>query len=145
MYIFLDIDGVLNKKDDWKKMYSINRECILSFAKLIKKVKNPKIVLTSSWRDGWDEDTSQNTPQIKSLSTIFANMGTSIIGKTKHSPDKDRSKEINNYIKWHDKDDYIIIDDDTDEFKSPIHHLYIVNSVNGITDNDVKLICKKYI
>ena len=29
MYIFLDVDGVLNTKDDWnRKMYSLNENCI---------------------------------------------------------------------------------------------------------------------
>ena len=145
MYIFLDIDGVLNKTKDWNKMYYLNKECIYIFAKMLSKINNAKIVLISSWRDGWTETEVENTPQIKELSDIIKNAGTSIVGKTKHSADKDRTKEIHHYLKWHEKDDYIILDDDINEYKTPIQNLYIINPEFGITEKDVKTICKKHI
>lgn len=53
-YIFLDIDGVLNRSSDWKKMYTLNTECIRRFADFVKHLKREvNIVLTSSWRTGF--------------------------------------------------------------------------------------------
>lgn len=32
MYVFLDVDGVLNTESDWeRKVYSLNSHCIASF------------------------------------------------------------------------------------------------------------------
>ena len=31
MFIFLDIDGVLNKESDWSKPFSLNSDCIRRF------------------------------------------------------------------------------------------------------------------
>ena len=61
MYIFLDVDGVLNTEEDWKRrIYSLNAKCIEAFGKLILMINNPKIVLSSSWRNGiaWDGTTA---------------------------------------------------------------------------------------
>ena len=58
MYIFLDIDGVLNCKADWNKPYTINNKCLDNFVKLCKDLSKKygvvKIVLTSSWKEGFD-------------------------------------------------------------------------------------------
>ena len=145
MYIFLDIDGVLNTTKDWDKMYSLNNKCISAFTKLLSRIDNTKIVLVSSWREGWNESGLNNTPQIKELSNIIENAGAAIVGKTKYSPDKDRTAEINHYLKWHENDSYIILDDDINEYKTSIQNLYIINSTYGITEKDVKKIWKKHI
>lgn len=34
MYVFFDIDGVLNKKSDWKNKYSIDIDCVKVFQRL---------------------------------------------------------------------------------------------------------------
>ena len=31
MFIFLDIDGVLNKESDWSKQFSLSSDCIRRF------------------------------------------------------------------------------------------------------------------
>ena len=38
MFIFLDIDGVLNKESDWSKPFSLNSDCIRRFVKNIEKL-----------------------------------------------------------------------------------------------------------
>ena len=49
MYIFLDIDGVLNCKADWNKPYTINNKCLDNFIGLCKALSKKygivKIVL----------------------------------------------------------------------------------------------------
>ena len=59
MYIFLDVDGVLNTETDWgRKVYSLNQNCINAFCRLIKSIPDPKIVLSSTWRNGIARDGS---------------------------------------------------------------------------------------
>ena len=38
MFIFLDIDGVLNKESDWSKPFSLNSDCIRRFCEKIEKL-----------------------------------------------------------------------------------------------------------
>ena len=37
MFIFLDIDGVLNKESDWSKPFSLNSDCIRRFCEKKKR------------------------------------------------------------------------------------------------------------
>lgn len=71
MYIFLDIDGVLNTTSDWKELYILNKKNIQAFATFVKKYNNVKIILTSSWRTGWNKNIELCTPQIKKLMFLF--------------------------------------------------------------------------
>lgn len=65
MYIFLDIDGVLNKSSQWKRMYSLDEECVKCFCSFVTQVSG-LVILTSSWRSGFVGTLSEeNTPQIK--------------------------------------------------------------------------------
>ena len=60
MYIFLDVDGVLNTKQDWKrKVYSLNPHSVEAFNRLIEEINEPKIVLSSTWRNGMARDGRQ--------------------------------------------------------------------------------------
>lgn len=50
LYIFLDIDGVLNTSSEWKRMYTLNANCIKNFSEFVKRTKTEvRIVLTSSF------------------------------------------------------------------------------------------------
>ena len=54
--IFLDIDGVLNTKASWKNPFSLDKSCIRFFCDFVNSCnKNPKIILTSSWKTGFSE------------------------------------------------------------------------------------------
>lgn len=75
MYIFLDVDGVLNTTADWKqKVYSLNPKCIEIFRSLINKMDNPKIVLSSTWRNGIARD-GTTAIHIKDLLAALNNPG----------------------------------------------------------------------
>lgn len=50
MFIFLDIDGVLNKESDWSKPFSLNSDCIRRFC---EKNREARIILISSWKNGF--------------------------------------------------------------------------------------------
>ena len=142
MYIFLDVDGVLNTESDWaRKVYSLNQNCVDAFIKLIKSIPNPKIVLSSTWRNGIARD-GKTAVHIDDLISALAPSGITGLDKTAISPDGSRSKEIDYYLRRHHDDSYIILDDDPTLFsegeKTP--HLYLINAKTGLTEKDVKKI-----
>lgn len=129
-YIFLDIDGVLNKESDWKKgLYYINKECLNNFLIYLNKIKNYKVVLISTWRNG---------DGIKVLEKYFP-----IYDKTPNS-NKDRQAEVEYYIKRNNITKYIIIDDDVSLYHTPERvNIYIPDYKTGLTINDIKKLLKK--
>ena len=123
IFLFLDIDGVLNTSAQWKRMYSLNDECIAHFADYVHTLpsKEAKIILTSSWKNGFDP-AGHHSPQIKELIKKLATHGLSILGKTENDASEDRAKEINDYIRKHhlDQQTCIVIDDDPNIFRSEL-------------------------
>lgn len=147
MYIFLDVDGVLNTEADWaRKVYSLNKTCIEAFCRLIKSVPNPKIVLSSTWKNGIARD-GTTTVIIDDLIRALSPAGIKQIDKTENSPDGSRSKEIDYYLRRHTEDSYIILDDDPSLFElgEKTRHLYLTSSKTGLTDRDVITIIRKYL
>lgn len=145
MYIFIDIDGVLNTKEDWEeRLYTLNSRCVEAFCLLLEKIDNPKIVISSTWRNGLARD-GRTATHVEELMNILNNVGISYIGRTATSPKGIRSEEIDYYLRRHDEDEYLILDDDKELFilaeKTP--YLYLVDPLKGITNNDVKCILRK--
>ena len=144
MYIFLDVDGVLNKEVDWaKKMYSLNPECVSAFIDLLSKLPDPKIVLSSTWRNGIARD-GTTAVHIEDLLGALAPAGIKELDRTAFSPDGSRSKEIDYYLRRHPEDSYIILDDDPTLFEEGkgTPYLYLTNARSGLTTDDVKKIMK---
>lgn len=123
IFLFLDIDGVLNTSAQWKRMYSLNDECIAHFADYVHSLPSDdaKIILTSSWKNGFDP-AGRHSPQIKELIEKLAVHGLSILGKTENDASEDRAKEINDYIRKHhlEQQTCIVIDDDSSIFRSEL-------------------------
>lgn len=141
MYVFLDIDGVLNKKEQWNKMYSLDKECIKNFCTFINKLnsKEVHIVLTSSWKNGFvSTRNNNNTPQIKQLETMLEEFGLYIKAKTSIFKEGKRDREIEKFLSLHPTEQYIIIDDDRSEFGCITKNNYFTNAVNGFTKKDIK-------
>lgn len=136
MHIFLDIDGVLNSKKDWKNKYTFSFDCLhifdLLLQKLKKKYENIYIVLSSSWRLGANEEI------LKPLLNILDKNSIQIVGYTPKS-NKTRQEEILYYIKRNKIEKYIILDDDQELFpdKNTIN-IYFVNYLTGLVKNDIK-------
>lgn len=144
MYVFLDVDGVLNTKAEWsKKVYSLNSKCVSAFCKLIKKIPDCKIVLSSTWRNGIARD-GTTAVHIDELIMAISCTGIKTLDKTAVSSDGIRSKEIDYFLRRHPADSYIILDDDPElfELKEKTKGLYLINAVTGITEKDVKNIIK---
>ncbi len=144
MYIFLDVDGVLNTEEDWaKKVYSLNSKCVKSFCKLLSSFNAPKVVLSSTWRNGIARD-GTTAVHIDDLIKALEPVGIKSLDKTGVAPDGSRNKEIDHYLKRHSEDRYIILDDDPSLFdqKENTPHLYLTSSKEGLTDMDVARIMK---
>ena len=139
MYIFLDIDGVLNKQSDWKRPFSLNDECCYWFNVLLKELAGVKIVLSSTWRNGIARDGSR-AAHIEDLMKQLSEAGITTIDRTATSPDGYRNKEIDYYLRRHSEDKYIIIDDELSIFEEgkKTEHLYLVDNVTGFSESDYK-------
>ncbi len=144
MYIFLDVDGVLNTEADWaRKVYSLDSKCVDSFCKLLNSLNEPKVVLSSTWRNGIARDGSIAV-HIDDLIKALGPAGIESLDKTGVAPDGSRTKEIDHYLRRHPKDSYIILDDDPELFEQRENtpHLYLISSRTGLTDTDVKRILR---
>ena len=140
MYVFLDVDGVLNTEKDWaRKMYSLDPKCVECFCKLLLGISNPKVVLSSTWRNGIAKD-GTTAVHIDDLIKKLAPAEITTLDKTGTSPDGSRSKEIDHYLRRHPEDSYLILDDDIELFeqKEKTPNLYVVSAKTGLTDTDVK-------
>lgn len=143
LYVFLDIDGVLNTSTEWKRIYSLNENCIKNFAEFIKKTKTEVcIVLTSSWRTGFSYN-QKSLPHILALEQALGKYGLKIYGKTPVSKENSREKEIAEYIDTYDVKKYIIIDDDKTLFPNTTKQLYFTDARTGFTQKDVKVILRE--
>lgn len=123
VYIFLDIDGVLNKESQWKRMFSLDHGCIEEFADYVLEDlgDHPQIILTSTWKHGYRENGTHSEP-VQRLVDAFQKYGLRIAGKTESNAEGDRAKEIRDYIRKNhlEMHDIIVIDDDTEIFKSSL-------------------------
>ena len=144
MYVFLDVDGVLNTEADWaRKVYSLDSKCVDSFCKLLNSLHEPKVVLSSTWRNGIARD-GTTAVHIDDLIKALKPSGIKSLDKTGVAPDGSRTKEIEHYLRRHSEDSYIILDDDPELFEQRENtlHLYLTSSKTGLTDTDVKRILK---
>lgn len=149
--IFLDIDGVLNSQNtfintkdikinyhksslynDLKyklfyKLLDIDQNKIYLLKEIIRET-NSKVVVTSSWR---------NLRIYPLIEEYLINIGIPIIGTTKYI-DSRRKTEITDYLKNHQVDNYIIIDDDifSDFDLELLSHLIHTNFYHDGLDNE---------
>lgn len=144
MYIFLDVDGVLNKRSDWIRPFSLNAECVRNFNELVTRIPNAKIVLSSTWRNGIARD-GYRAAHIEDLMKALSAAGIDTIDRTANAPDGSRSKEIDYYLRRHENDSYIILDDDQNLFEDgeKTKNLFVINNEYGFRKKDIAKIIKK--
>ena len=145
MYIFLDVDGVLNTETDWaRKVYSLNPKCVSAFIKLLNALPGPEVVLSSTWKNGIARD-GATAVHIDDLIRALSPAGITRLDRTAVAPDGSRSKEIDHYLRRHPAGEYIILDDDPSLFelglKTP--HLFLTSAKTGLTEADVVQILKR--
>ena len=131
--VFLDIDGVLNTKASWKTPFQLNDECIKAFCEyLLRKKGDVKIILTSSWKNGYSILQENETVQLQELRVKLNLFGLAINGRTKNL--QNRMQEIDEYIKAHDIKKYAIFDDDPNEYnREYLKKVSLINAETGFT------------
>lgn len=117
-YIFLDVDGVLNHHETYKKkhinsLYSdLDSECLALFSKLVHSIDHVHIVLSSSWR--------LIESEMDRLEASFKEFGIpkwiDITPYFEYEQGKTRGKEISQWLKENHicKDQILILDDNSD-------------------------------
>ena len=133
--VFLDIDGVLNQ---CQPNCYIDSLCLKVLIKICKKTES-KVVLSSSWRVGFS-NFGECSKEIQRLRDMLNEHGVEIIGRT--SKLGNRNEEIQEYIKSHNVENYLIIDDDIHEFGNVRpDNLLLTNYKSGLTWNDYRIAC----
>jgi len=122
--IFLDVDGVLNCEGTFKDIYyewkktGVRRteldEKKVALLKDIIDLTGSEIVLSSTWRLGFDDKLNPTRTETKDLVKMFNEYGITILDRTKHLGTR-RGVEIREWLSRHeDVEDFVILDDDTD-------------------------------
>ena len=142
MYYFLDIDGVLNKEQDWRRPFTINPACLKCFQEIIRHDKDPHIILSSTWRVGLT-NRGNSLEKDSTAQMYMEKLGLKIDGVTPTS-NKTRQEEIEYYIRRNAVSNYLILDDDATLFPRPSEvNLYLTNYKTGLMPTDVRNILKK--
>ena len=141
LWLFLDVDGVLNTEADWQRPFPFNTRCVRAFQASLKELRKcfaeVSIILSSSWRSGWDP---ANQPQhIRELCREVPVVG--ITPQAGASSQKgQRGREIRHYLKMHGSPEaFLILDDDqrlfTDEDRAELPILF-TDAKHGFTSKD---------
>ena len=155
--IFLDFDGVINNTTSTRFIvlpftsssgvvyYSTkwSADCIGPFIELMKwcKENNIKIVISSTWRLGQNEEVFNN--YFKEYFIYDDNIA-EVIGVTSRDKDMHRGKEIYNYCIENNINNFLVIDDDIDDIEEyiDINKIIHINSNTGLTYDYVNRIKK---
>lgn len=142
--IFLDIDGVVNCNST-KEMfngYIFVEDRKVEMIKQIVDATGAKIVLSSTWRYGWEDDDSccPLYPEFQALRDKFKSFGMEFISKTPMDPRGYRGSEIHAWLQhWGGEpvESFVILDDDND-MKPYGSKLVQTSWLKGIEDKHVK-------
>lgn len=152
--IFLDVDGVLNTTNSRNTKFEILDKNVAVLGKLNDALAGKgylcKIILTSTWRLGYDADYDKCSEQVQRLRRKLETVGIKIEGKIPVYKEKTRDVEILRYIREYQLKNtefsHIVLDDDVSIFdKDRVQklNLYKVNQHTGLIEKDVKEIIKR--
>lgn len=131
--IFLDIDGVLTHTDylNWQTRH-IDPENIQVLAKIVE-LTGAEIVLTSTWKDGYDKGSGEKDDYYVVLESVLAEQGLEIYDITDNIPEEvleqiqvisldwldihckhgtGRAAEVEKWLMDHQTDGFVILDDE---------------------------------
>lgn len=131
LLVFLDIDGVLNTSNSFNTKYELHRSNMDVLADLISSGRKmgleAKVVLTSTWRLGYEADYDKCSPQVKGLIDKLSERGIFIIGKTPLYKGKTRDLEILRYIRGTQYSlatlHHYITNEESEEFEKHGHYI----------------------
>ena len=131
--IFLDVDGVLNcveTKNKCNGLLGIDGMKVKRLKEIVDKTDS-KIVLTSTWKIGWDEDNDKCHYDAKYLNNKLSEQGLFIYDKTIDNG-SNRGEGIYDWIMSHETENWVVFDDELfDDFDCVIKtHLVKTNFYN---------------
>lgn len=138
--IFLDIDGVLNT-EAWRNSTEeyfdkpISEEHMYCLRYLVEHT-GAKIVLSSTWREEWNEGNTQASTIGAYLNKTFAEHNLKIYAKTPELPGNNRNDEIIAFLADHCVENYVVLDD-VDTYGFDEKH-FVKTSDNGLDERAVE-------
>ena len=143
--LFLDIDGVMNSEEYYYALPEAEMLAVPIDPACVKRLKyivdrtGAKIVLSSSWRTGWDKDPARMKEDGRILEKIFSEYDLTIYDKTPVSPLRKRTVEIDMWLKKHagKVKRYVILDDcdyDWKDYGMGRHWVATDFAKSGLTD-----------
>ena len=153
--IFLDVDGVLNPNTNIHMRKQKGEPTVSHLIKLpgdkiyrLKRIVDStgaEIILSSSWRIGFNRATTTPSPAVVNLNNQLSKYGISITDWTPLHSDRNRGNEILHYLTLFIKNNkykpkYIIIDDDIGDLLY-LHkgHIVHTNTTLGLQDEHVNI------
>lgn len=128
--IFLDIDGVLNHR---KGNDAICEECLNNLAKIVEATKGI-IILTSSWKSGWNKDNKAiQDDDANYLDERLKEKGLYIYDKSSRNG-MTRLFEIIDWVMKFNTNRFLILDDDYGHYKDICEiekHLILTDYYDG--------------
>ena len=97
------------------------------------------IVLSSTWRDGWDvENESYNESYFNELRAKFREFGMDFYDRTGSWQKRGRGWEILDWLDRHEAVESFVILDDWDDMGPVCDHLILTNPSLGLTEEQVQ-------
>lgn len=129
------VDGVLNNDRTTTKTSDgwcfVDDYLVERLAKLVRETQ-AKVVLSSSWRDGWSDE-----PFFKDLRQKLLSYGIELYAHTGRWR-KSRGEEIQHYLDTRSNvTNYVILDDIPNFLPSQQSHVILTNPAIGLTEEDI--------
>lgn len=109
--IFLDVDGVLNTPEHFSSQGVVILPEKLALLKQIVEATGAGIVLSTSWREYWEQEETLCRPIGQQINSIFNAVGLRILDKTPQEPPR-REAQIESWLNDHPEvEAFVVLDD----------------------------------
>lgn len=126
MFIFLDFDGVLRRRQS--PLYRLDADCLSTFESAVRLLSHAQIVITSSWREAFS---------LAEMRKLFSpDIAGRIVGVTPldlHRENHYRYREVLAFLKrnGHSTTSWIAIDDEAFHYPLGLDNLVLVDGSRG--------------
>lgn len=138
-FIFLDVDGVLNDESTLMQDNDINPDHVKRLRRIVEKT-DAKIVLSSSWRIGFDNNMKARGPISRVLSDALKKENLTLFAKTVDLLRGTRGDEIEVFLKNNKCDEFVILDDEDEDIVNKAllkDHMVKTMFKTGLTDTNI--------